>query len=407
MKINKIIAFSSFLIISLLHIQFNGILLSHKAYAEQMGSTIAGISVEELSKDEIREALQQEITSWTSEQLIVGGGGSAIALNTSLLQFDIDTTMNTYETMTKKPWYAFWQSKRTVNLPLEVMPSEALKNEIGKVAIWDTDKTYERVMLQAAYLKTQEVEAEVTNFEAITQERIALVIEKIPEDAMGVGDLVEVLNEQIVLPNEPFSYLETLGDQVNVANHSAVNFLASMLYSVALQSNSEILERTSQQQQPNYLEPGIEAAVNASRNQDLRFNNQTKNAMQLFVTIDGENLKVEMYAPSKEDKITVRTVRDHEVAPRIVTRYSKDLAIGEQRLIKEGEPGLRVSVYRTSVQTGEEELISSDYYAPKNRIVQKSSRQLEQVEQVTTSGMDISEDADSVDLDGDGLIDFE
>ncbi len=404
---NRILAFSSFLIICLLYIQFNSSLLIHKAYAEQTGSTIAGISVEELSKDEIRDALQQEIASWTSEQLKVDGGGSAVTLNPTLLQFDIDSTIATYEMMTKKPWYAFWKKERTVNLPLEVAPNEAIKNELVKVANWDMDDTYERIMLQAAFLKSHEVEAKVTNFTAIDNERIALAIDQIPVDAAGVVDLVEMLNDQILMPAAPFSLLETVGDQVNLANHSAVNFVASMLYSVALQSNAEILERTSQQEIPNYLEPGIEAAVYASRNIDLRFMNQTANPMKLAVSVDGENLKVEMYASVKEDEVTVRTVRDHEVAPRIVARYSKDLAVGEQRLVKEGTPGLRVSVYRISAQTSEQELISKDYYAPGNRIVLKSSRQPEQVANETTNVTGTSDSTNSVDLDGDGLIDFE
>lgn len=404
-KKNKIIAFSISLIAGLLFVQITGNFLVQKVYAGQTGATIAGISVEELSEEEIRNTLQQEITNWTSEQMLVIGGGAELALNPSQFQFDIDSTMNTYEMMTKKPWYAFWKEKSTVTLPLELAPSEAIRNELATVAIWDTENTYERVMLHAAYLESQEVEAEVVNYEIIENERIALGVEKIPADAVGMIELTEALNDQIIMPNKPFSLLETVGDQVNLANHSAVNFVASMVYNVALQSNSEIIERTSQRQVPSYLKPGFEAEVNASRNQDLRFMNQTANIMKLSVMIEGENLVVGMYAPIKEDEITVRSVLEGEVAPRIITRYSKDLAIGAQQLVKEGKPGLRVSVYRMSAQTGEEKLISKDYYAPENRIVLKSSHQPEQGQ--TENDNSSNTDTGHMDLDGNGLIDFE
>lgn len=405
MKKKKIIALSSFIIAGLLILQFTGDFVVQKVYAGQTGSTIAGISVEALSEEEIRNTLQQEIAHWTSEQMIVVGGGAELALNTSQFQFDIDSTMNLYQTMTKKPWYAFWKDEPTVNLPLELAPNEVINNELAAVAIWDTENTYDRVMQHAANLNMNEVEAEVVNVEIIENERIALGVEKIPEDSMGTIELTEALNNQIILPNQPFSFLETVGEQINLANRSAANFVASMVYNVALQSNSEILERTAQKQEPSYLKPGFEAEVNALTSQDLRFVNQTANMMKLSVTIEGENLVVGMYAPVKEDEITVRSVLDGEVAPRIITRYSKDLAIGEQQLIKEGEPGLRVSVYRMSAQTGEETLISKDYYAPENRIILKSAHQPEQVQTGNTNTM--NKDAGYIDLDGNGLIDFE
>ncbi|WP_347790457.1 VanW family protein [Solibacillus sp. CAU 1738] len=381
----------------------------NKAYADDASnrSTIGGISVDKLSLEELKVILNDAIINWTSEPIIVSGGGSSLKINPTALQFDVEATIATYESMTKKDWFAFWESKRVVHLPLELAPSDSIKKEIESIAMWHTDSTYDKVFAQAAYLGSHEVEADVANLTLLENDRIALDIEQIPEEAMGVSELVNALNEQIINPNEPFSLLEKLSAQADLANREALNFVASMLYSVALNTNSEIMERSSQNVVPSYLTAGIEAAVERDGSQDLRFLNTTSNAMKLKLSIEGDNLKVEAYTTNKEQDIEVRVVRDRDVEPRIITRYTNDLAIGQQQLVEEGAPGLRVSVYRYSSATGVEELISKDYYAPKNRIILKSSSQ--PVTATSNAGGTTSSGnaSPSIDLDGDGLPDYE
>ena len=94
-----------------------------------------------------------------------------------------------------------------------------------------------------------------------------------------------------------------------------------------------------------------------------------------------------------------RVIRDEEIDPRTITRYSNELAIGQVKEVQKGEQGLRVSVYR--VIDGVEELVSRDYYPPTNQILVKSSRQL-QTQQPAETDSDLQ-----MDLDGDGLADVE
>lgn len=365
------------LVIALLSIVYPSKLLLEKAYAdnEALGSTIGGIAVDNISSEELRKVLTDEINRWTSEPLVITGGGTTLKINTSAIHFDIDATVTTYESMTKKNWYAFWKSKKAVQIPLEIVPSDSLMKEISNIAIWQTDSTYNKVIQQAAYLGSHEIEADVSNLSRLENDRIALAIEEIPKEAKGVSEIVNALNDQIINPHETFSFLEKMGGQVDLVNREALNFGASILYSIALNTNSEILERTSQNVIPTYLEAGIEAAVERDGSKDLRFINTTSNAIKLKFSIEGDNLKAEAYSTNKEQDIKVRVVRDHIVEPRIITRYSKELNIGEELVVEEGTPGLRVSVFRYSSSTGEEVVISKDYYAPKNRIILKSSRQ--------------------------------
>lgn len=372
------------------------------AYAENEGavSTIAGIKVGNLSEDEIKQTLTDAINQWINEPLIISGGGSQITLNTMAIQHDIDSTIDLYNSMVKKGWYAFWKNESVVHIPLETLPSEELKEEISKVSMWNLEETYTQVMNAAGYLKTNEVEAVVEDTSALEAERIALAIEEIPETAFGTYDIAHVLNERVIAPGETFSFIQAIEENIDVANSEALNFVASILYQNALNIQSEIVERYSQHKVPAYLEPGIEVAVNSGGEKDLKFINRMTTPIKLKLTVEAQQLKAEIYTTQQKANVVTRVVRDEEIKPRTITRYSNDLAIGQVKEVQKGEQGLRVSVYR--VIDGIEKLISRDYYPPVNRILLKSSRQLQQTQQPTETDTDLQ-----MDLNGDGLADVE
>ncbi|WP_431029587.1 VanW family protein [Lysinibacillus sp. LZ02] len=365
------------------------------AKGDETQSTIAGIEVGDLKDDELKEVLSEAIKQWTNEPGIVSGGGSSLSLNRATIAFDIDSTIATYESLVKKDWYAFWQSDRIVHLPINTLDSQVLKDEIAKVATWETDETYARVMTAAGYLKTEPVEAVVADLTDVETDRLALAIEEIPVTALGVYDIANVMNETIVNTGETFSFIEALGANIEVANSEALNFVASMLYHNALHMDTDIVERHSQKQVPNYLEPGVEVAVDVSGTKDLKFVNRTDNPMKLKMTVENQQLKAEVYTTHKEVDVTMKVVRDEAISPRTITRYTDQLATGQTQEVQKGVQGLRVSVYRTT--HGAEELISRDYYAPINRILLKSSR-----EPSTHKDPDLQ-----MDLDGDGLADVD
>src|SRR5690606_5275165 len=120
------------------------------------GSTIAGIEVGDMNSEELEVALTNAVNDWYTHNLIVSSGGSSIEVSSSTFQFDIKSTVNSYEENYRKPWYKFWSGEKTVQLPLNVLPNEVVKNEISNISIWDTDSTYEKVLRNASYLKKEE-----------------------------------------------------------------------------------------------------------------------------------------------------------------------------------------------------------------------------------------------------------
>ncbi|MEL4024537.1 VanW family protein [Lysinibacillus endophyticus] len=369
------------------------------------GSTIAGVEVSGLKNEEIQKVVMDAIQSWKGEPVTIYGGGMELSIDANELQYNVDSTIAQYEMLTDKPWYDFWSKEKIVHLPLEVTISEDAMNTIENVSIWDSEETINRVLGQASYLKEHNIEAEVTDLSIIENDRLSLSMEKIPEGALGISYLAQAINETVINPNETFSLLETLGENSEISNKIGLNFLASVLYNSVLQTSFNILERHSQNEIPNYLEPGIEAAVSELENKDLRFANTTESPALIKASIENERLKLEIYSSLKESEVTVQVNQDEIIMPRIINRFSTDLPTGQAKIIQEGKNGVRISVYRTIEKNGNivEEQISRDYYPPTNQIVLKSSRQVLE----SDSENPLTDDDLNLDLNGDGLPDLD
>lgn len=363
---------------------------------------IGGIEVGNLKGEELKEVLNNAVNDWYTQNLIVAGGGDSIEVSSSSFQFDIESTVNSYEENYRKPWYAFWGEETTVHLPLNILPSEIVKIEISNVSAWDTDLTYEKVQLNASYLKTDEIEAVVNDLSVLENDRISLSVETIPEGSLGINELVLALQGTVIDPQTTFSLLEKLGETINLANQEAINFVSSNIYNAALNINGEILERHSQNEIPSYLKPGLEAKVDALGKEDLKFSNTSSNPVVLKLLVNDGKLQTEVYSPAKETEVDVTVSEDEKIQPRTIKRYSEELEIGRQEQLQEGAEGLRVTVYRTVY--GEQQLVSRDYYPPVNRVIVESSQQPEIRE---TAVIESNTPSDPIDLDGDGLPDID
>lgn len=382
--------------------------LATEAFATEgtNGSTIGGVNISGLKEDEMRAALEQAIEKWAEKPIVVTGGGMEIEFDASEIPFDINATIEKYHNLTDQPFYLFWKPEKVVKLPIHISESEYIKNLISNVPIWNEEDTYYQIINQASYLLSHEVEAKVQDYSLMENERIAFTIEKIPASASGVSEVAKTLEEYILYPNEPFSFIAHLGNAAELANGDGLNFIGSVIYQTVLHANIDILERHSQNQIPSYLEPGMDVRIDRFNERDLQFVNVSKRPIILKASVDGDSLKVELFSHVKDADVKVHISKD-TIAPRVINRYSKDLPIGRTQLIQEGKPGLRITVKRTISENGDlkEQEISKDYYPPTNRIVLNSSRTPSSSS--VGSGTTPPKKVENVDLDGDGLPDYD
>lgn len=371
-------------------------------------STIGGIEIHDVKTADLATTLQNAISEWQGEEMEVVSEGISKTIDPKQFVFDTSAAIAQYETLTKKPWYAFWQKEKIVHIPIPVTINEAITQQIDEAGVWDTDKTLQKLILQASYLKEHKVEAVINEDSMQAEERIAFQIAELPANSQGLAKIIPLLNDVHLIPNQSISLLTLLGEQAGVVNDTGLDFVASMLYSVILQTDYEILERHSQEINPSYLQQGIEADINAALGKDLQFINRSEQLGQLKTSMEGNQLKIEVFAVTKDKDITVRVSKDKIVKPRIIYRYSEDLKAGQERVEQEGKEGSRVEVYRSIVENGatEEQFISRDYYAPQNRIVTRSSQEPVTITTPTQNvGAGTSDPDLEVDLDGNGLPD--
>ena len=342
------------------------------AFADNNASTIGGVGVSGMKEGEIRDALNKAIKEYKNKTIEVTGAGTKIEIDPSQLQFKVEETIQEYISQTDKSWYAFWESKKKVNIPLQISPNEEIKQQIAAVPQWDADQTYNNLILVASLLRSHEVEATASSLAGIDNERIAVSIVEIPASITDIQTVIDFIPERVITSGEEISFLDEMSPILGSISRETVNFVASALYQTALRMNGQIVERYTHTELPSYIQPGLDAFVSGAQNKNLRFSNTLSQPVKLKVAREGLNLKIEVYAVTAEDAVSIRVSRDKEVEPRTITRYTLDLPIGKYQVVQEGKAGLRVTVYRSSA--GEEKVLSKDYYPPTNKILLKSAR---------------------------------
>ncbi|TQR14839.1 VanW family protein [Psychrobacillus soli] len=374
-----------------------------QAEGESSGSTIGGQEVDSLKKEEIISLLNKKILEWKQNSTVLTGNNVEIEIEPEWFTFDVEASVTQYLNQVDTPWFAFWESPPTVHIPLQFSINPELTALIAENVQLNTDETLANITNQVGVLSTEPIETVALDFSMFESERIAFELENISFNTSGLTNIVSALNEQVIGSGEVFSLLDHLSDVNLGASNETVDFVASVLYSVILQTNFEVLERHSQGALPGYLQPGVEAKIRKNLNVDFKFVNKETVPAILKIQIKGTDLLIEIYSVPLDTEATYRLADKVEIKPRTIYRYSANLKVGEEQLLQEGKAGLRISVYRTiSDKSGpfeKEELIDQDYYPPVNRVILKSSL-VPAVPTVTDPDLNI-------DLNGDGLPDIE
>lgn len=370
-----------------------------RAESEGSGSSIGGQQVESFNRDEIISLLNSKVLEWKQNPILITGNNTDITLNSEWFTFNVESTVDKFENQVSTPWYAFWESEPTVQLPLQVEMSTELTAIIEENSHLDIEATLQIIKNHVEVLSIEPIETVALDMSLFQADRIAFDIEEISINAASLTEIISALNEKVIGSGEIFSLNQNM-EGINLgASNETINFVASLIYSTILQTNFEILERHSQGEVPSYLEPGIEANINITN--DLKFINTNNSPAVLKVSIKDTSLLIEIYSIPMDTETKYQVREKQEVLPRTIYRYSTELAPNKEQLLQEGKPGLRVSVYRqTSDKAGpfeKEELISEDYYPPVHRVILKSSLE---PEISSTPDPDLA-----VDMNGDGLSD--
>ncbi len=115
--------------------------------------------------------------------------------------------------------------------------------------------------------------------------------------------------------------------------------------------------------------------MDAKRNQDFAFVNNTNRPVIINASIKDGRLLVELYSLKSDNVATYNVSNIENVKARTIYRLTSTLSAGQEKVLEEGKDGLRVQVNR-KISSGSFEsdvVISRDFYPPINKVVLVSS----------------------------------
>ncbi|WP_299510792.1 VanW family protein [uncultured Rummeliibacillus sp.] len=397
-KTMAIILFLSILLISLKNADVT-------AYATSNGSTIGTVIVDELSDKEIKRQLNAAIEDWESEEIYVTVGSKKIILSGDDFLFNIDKSIRKFKQHTEKPWYAFWQDSPTVDEPLDVRASASLMKKIKSETNLHNLEIKSQVLEAASYLKKSPINIKVNDFSMKDAERISFQSIALKDaQVLDATAIAKELDGVMIEPETPFSFNDIATKAGS--NDDSMTLVASALYSAVLQSSFEIMERHQAEKIPTYIKPGYEATVSPFLEKDLKFISHSTVPTKIVASVKLNTLKIELFSLPGSPKVVVSEKDKKTVQSRKIYRYSKNLSKGESKKIQQAKPGLQLLIYRTITEgngDSKTQLISQNYYAPQNEIIEKSSIQPTNnnddtnEDSVGSNGQSVSEDLSNQD----------
>lgn len=205
---------------------------------------------------------------------------------------------------------------------------------------------------------------------------------------------VQSLDGSLIRPGEQFSFNTKTGlrlkefgylDAPVIRNRSlaldvggGVCQVATTLYQAVLYTGVKVTERSPHSKPTAYVPLGQDAAV-ADNQLDFKFINNQTAPIYLNAKVDGDKIIIRFFG-KKEDNFKVELTSEdiRKINPKVIFQKEPSLYQGTEKTIVKGNPGYKVKVYRQYLLEGKvlkKELISQDYYSPKEMVVMVGTKE--------------------------------
>ena len=199
----------------------------------------------------------------------------------------------------------------------------------------------------------------------------------------------EKINGTILMPNEEFSYNQTVGERTIQAgykeaaiysNGSVVNGLgggicqiSSTLYDAVVMANLNVTTRRNHQFVTSYVDAGKDATV-VWGSQDFKFVNTRNYPIRIEATVSGGVATITIWGVKEEVEYDIRIETKRVATIAYTTQYIQDpsLPAGTEVVKQAGSNGRKVEAYkvvRLNGQVVSTTLLSKDTYNPMKKIV--------------------------------------
>lgn len=366
------------------------------------GSQIAGEYIDGKTDQEVRDVLDDAITTWQEEDnLIVKSEYEVFELPRTAFMFDIDATLAEFKDKTKRKLTSFFIKPKNVKISLHVKldPSNDAVQQMKNIDYINTDETFTSATRIASELEEGDISIVYTDEDAIPFKTISEVTIDLEEltDTTFIESLKE-LDEHKIQANDSFSFIQqTNYDERSKTRNKEASSIAGEMYHLFLQTNFQIAERHTHDRPPRETKPGLDAMIDIEEGKDLVVVNPNDISFIFNVQeTDDEELSISLKTAYHKYSYNVE-LEEKEIEPRTVYRYDEDLEYGEEKLIQQGVPGTSViverSMYNESNDLRHTEFISHDIYTLIPTIILVSTTDEETAQEETVEEqVDVLED---------------
>jgi vancomycin resistance protein YoaR len=194
----------------------------------------------------------------------------------------------------------------------------------------------------------------------------------------------EVINGTVLMPEEVFSFNETLGARTESKGYKNAHIIldgeyvdglgggicqvSSTLYNAALLAGLEIVERHHHTYPSTYVPLGQDASVDYG-NLDIKIRNNEEYPIYIYGYTKNKTVTFIIYSNNELNKIAKVVVNDiYKIyQPKYKIIEDPYLRMGVERIEKKAHTGYKVNVYRVFYQNNIKvltETVSSDYFMP-------------------------------------------
>lgn len=205
---------------------------------------------------------------------------------------------------------------------------------------------------------------------------------------------VNSINNMLLMPGDEFSFNESTGPRSAEEGYKEAPVIvngelvpgigggicqvSTTLYQATLRSDVEVTSRRNHGRPVGYVPIGQDATV-AYGYIDFKFRNNKDYPIYIESYINGEQVHVKLYSKKTNNmSIDLESEIIEVVKPEMEVKKDPNMDVGERRINKAGKKGYRVVTYKVYLQDGKElkkEVISKDYYPPRDGIVIEGIKQ--------------------------------
>lgn len=183
------------------------------------------------------------------------------------------------------------------------------------------------------------------------------------------------LNGQIIMPGKECSLQKILGEYLESGvSQEALNRMASAVYDSALHAEIIVSERHEAEKMPDYVEAGMEAALDHEKDLKLENDMQAPVYIEAYIDDDGALVCTIYGEETREEERTIFFETEVEEGKEVNVVYQEDnsLDAGKMKTEEKGSPECTVTLRKIVEEDGEqkeEEKINTSEYKAVESIV--------------------------------------